>query len=85
MKIKKNFEPLISGISSAIVIGISYAVISYFFRKKLSNNSKVIDLGTTKSLKILQEGLGGIRDVLLDGNQKVYERNFFDVSCYYSV
>jgi len=62
---------------SAIVIGGSYIVMSYFFRIKLSKNSKSVDLGTTKSLKILQEGLGGIRDVLLSRNQRVYERNFY--------
>jgi ATP-binding cassette subfamily B protein len=62
---------------SAIVIGGSYIVMSYFFRIKLSRNSKSVDLGTTKSLKILQEGLGGIRDVLLSRNQRVYERNFY--------
>ena len=69
-------DPMIA-IFSATAIGSSYLTISYFFRIKLSKNSKVIDYGTTRSLKILQEGLGGIRDVLLDGNQEIYEKNFY--------
>src|SRR5439155_25856227 len=39
---------------------------------KLMINSRKIALASTQLIKSLQEGLGGIRDVLLDGSQATY-------------
>lgn len=52
--------------------GITYGVIAWMFRRKLNRNSERIAYEQTQVLKALQEGLGGIRDVLLDGTQPVY-------------
>ena len=52
--------------------GISYSFISLISRKKLRINSNRIANEQTKVIKALQEGLGGIRDVILDGTQKLY-------------
>jgi ATP-binding cassette subfamily B protein len=41
-------------------------------RRRLRVNSQRIDFEHTQVVKALQEGLGGIRDVLLDGTQSVY-------------
>jgi len=41
-------------------------------RQRLRRNSQRIAYEQTQVLKALQEGLGGIRDVLLDGTQPVY-------------
>ena len=41
-------------------------------RKKLQANSATIAVESTKLIKALQEGLGGIRDVLIDGLQETY-------------
>jgi len=41
-------------------------------RSRLKNNSQLIARESTQVIKSLQEGLGGIRDVLIDGNQLVY-------------
>jgi ATP-binding cassette, subfamily B, bacterial PglK len=41
-------------------------------RKKLQANSTTIAVESTKLIKALQEGLGGIRDVLIDGSQGFY-------------
>jgi ABC-type bacteriocin/lantibiotic exporter with double-glycine peptidase domain len=52
--------------------GSIYCLIILATRKQLSTNSELIALESTKVIKSLQEGLGGIRDVLIDGNQEVY-------------
>ena len=52
--------------------GASYALISGLARRRLRRNSQRIADEYTRVVKALQEGLGGIRDVLLDGTQPVY-------------
>ena len=39
---------------------------------KLKKKGEIINANTNKSIKSVQEGLGGIRDILLDGNQEKY-------------
>jgi ATP-binding cassette subfamily B protein len=52
--------------------GLIYTVIIYLTRKQLANNSDRIARESTQVIKSLQEGLGGIRDVLIDGSQAAY-------------
>lgn len=52
--------------------GLLYILISFFNRTALKKNSLSIALESTKKIKCLQEGLGGIRDVLIDGTQEFY-------------
>jgi ATP-binding cassette subfamily B protein len=52
--------------------GACYAVITLFFRARLRLNAKCIAHEQKQVVKALQEGLCGIRDVLLDGTQPVY-------------
>jgi ABC-type multidrug transport system fused ATPase/permease subunit len=64
-------DPLVALIAT-VGFGSTYALIASFFRGRLRRNSREIADGQTHVLKALQEGLGGIRDVLLDGTQPVY-------------
>ena len=57
---------------SALIFGGSYFLIGFLSRKKLVANGKAIDASRASVLKALQEGLGAIRDVLLDNTQDVY-------------
>jgi ATP-binding cassette, subfamily B, bacterial PglK len=41
-------------------------------KKSLYKNSQTVSHESTQTIKALQEGLGGIRDVLLDGSQATY-------------
>jgi len=59
-------------IASAGVFGAAYLLIGFYGRKTLADNGRAIDKARTGVLKALQEGLGAIRDVLLDGTQLVY-------------
>jgi ATP-binding cassette subfamily B protein len=52
--------------------GALYGLIIYFTRKRLLTGSQRIAHESTQVIKSLQEGLGGIRDVLIDGNQATY-------------
>jgi len=52
--------------------GLIYIFIVYMTRKRQLINSQRIARESTHVIKSLQEGLGGIRDVLIDGSQAVY-------------
>lgn len=52
--------------------GLSYMLISFLTRRRLRQNSRRISYEETQVVKALQEGLSGIRDVLLDGTQLTY-------------
>jgi ATP-binding cassette subfamily B protein len=60
----------------AIIAGLSfgsgYLLIAWFTRRRLEQNSRHISKEQNQVVKSLQEGLGAIRDVLLDGSQKLY-------------
>jgi ABC-type bacteriocin/lantibiotic exporter with double-glycine peptidase domain len=63
-------------IISSLCFGVAYVVIGRLSRRMLRKNShQIADLHTAQ-LKNLQEGLGGIRDVLLDSAQNVYCETF---------
>lgn len=57
---------------AAGVVGTSYGLISRLARRRLEENGRRIAEEQTQVLKSLQEGLGGIRDVQLDGTQELY-------------
>ena len=52
--------------------GLIYMVIVRLTRKQLMVDSKCVARESTQVIKSLQEGLGGIRDVLIDGSQEIY-------------
>ncbi len=54
------------------LFGAVYGVLAATVRRKLRSNSYFIAESSTTQLKALQEGLGAIRDVLLDGSQLTY-------------
>lgn len=64
-------DPFVA-IFAAIGFGAIYGMISWFSRDQLQRNSQRIATEQTQLFKTLQEGLGGIRDVLLDGSQPLY-------------
>jgi ABC-type multidrug transport system fused ATPase/permease subunit len=66
-----SIEPLIS-IYAFIGFGLVYLIIGALTKKKKILNGQRIANGSTQVVKSLQEGLGGIRDVLIDGSQPTY-------------
>lgn len=64
-------DPVVAMVA-IVGFGASYGLIARIFRRSLYHNSQRIAHEQTQVIKALQEGLGGIRDVLLDGMQSVY-------------
>ena len=63
--------------SSAIVVfGGGYLLITRLSRRRLRDSSRRVSREQAAVIKALQEGIGGIRDVLLDGTQPVYHEIF---------
>ena len=59
-------------LAAAALFGSAYGLLATTVRRELSLNSHKIAEASNLQLKALQEGLGAIRDVLLDGNQHIY-------------
>jgi len=64
-------DPVVA-LSAFAGFGAAYGVVIVLTRKQLKRNGTLIARESTAVVKSLQEGLGGIRDVLIDGNQLVY-------------
>jgi ATP-binding cassette, subfamily B, bacterial PglK len=69
-------NPLVASMS-ALIFSIIYGLIALMARRRLRRNSKRIVQEQTQRIKAIQEGLGGIRDVILDGTQSVYSNMYF--------
>ena len=59
-----------------IIFGLLYFLILTLTKKKLKNLSEKINKYEVQVIRSLQEGLGGIRDVILHGSQNVYKSIF---------
>lgn len=66
-----SIEPLLT-IYAFISFGLVYLAIAALTKNRRILNGHRIANGSTQVVKTLQEGLGGIRDVLIDGNQQNY-------------
>ena len=56
--------------------GGGYILIARLVRKKVRKNSDIIRENQPQAVKCMQEGLGGIRDVILDNSQKVFTQGY---------
>lgn len=68
-------SPMIASVS-VVCFGGGYGIIGWVTRKRLKKNSQSIALQQTVAIKTLQEGLGAIRDILLDGSQRIYTKTY---------
>lgn len=66
-----SFEPIAS-LAMLFTFSIFYYAIIIVTRKRLQANGMRIASESTKVIRVLQEGLGGIRDVLIDRSQNEY-------------
>jgi len=63
-------------IGSVVVFGSTYLFIAWLTRYRVFNNGKTIVVEQGNMIKTIQEALGGIRDVLLDGTQSIYCKTY---------
>lgn len=70
-----RIDPFTTGVA-AVAFSAIYALVSAFTRKRLARNSTIIGTAYQQRVQIIQESLGGIRDVIIDGSQAVYLEEF---------
>lgn len=65
---------------TALIAGVGftamYGITTLTLRNKVNRNSQIIAANMSRRVQAVQEGLGGIRDVLLDGTQPLYHSRF---------
>ena len=61
---------------AALAVFCLYVGVSLITRKRLHASSQSVNDAHTARIQQVQEGLGGIRDILLDRSQPVFERSF---------
>ena len=59
-------------VGAASLFATAYGVLAISVRRNLRSNGQKIAEALSQQIKALQEGLGAIRDVLLDGSQFIY-------------
>ena len=69
------FKPLIATLS-VFVIGIFYFIFMQLTRLRLKNYSNTESTLTTKAIQALQECLGGIKNIIIDGSQNKFTSNY---------
>ena len=57
---------------SAVVFGVVYVLLAMNSKSRLAANSALVAETSHQQIKALQEGMGAIRDVLLDSSQNTY-------------
>lgn len=70
-------DPVVA-IAAALGFGSMYLVISLATRRRLHRASKMITTAYNDRIRITQESLGGIRDIIIDQSQPVFLREFAD-------
>jgi ABC-type bacteriocin/lantibiotic exporter with double-glycine peptidase domain len=68
-------QPLV-GLISMVIIGGIYLLIAISVKSVLQRNSQLIARRETKVVQIVQEGLGGVRQILLDGTKSYFTNSF---------
>jgi ABC-type multidrug transport system fused ATPase/permease subunit len=63
-------------LTASAVFGGAYYVIMRMNRSLYARNSSIVVAAQDDIVKALQEGLGAIRDVIIDGNQDFYARTY---------
>ena len=61
---------------SAVIVALLYVALSFATKERLRSNSRLIADAHKARIQQVQEGLGGIRDILLDRSQPVFVRAF---------
>lgn len=70
-------DPVVA-LGSAGFFALSYLVLARIAYSKLAADSTVIAREQTQTVRALQEGLGGIRDVLINGTQRLFCKQYRD-------
>ncbi len=67
-------------ISAAIIFSTAYFILYQIAQSRLIRNGAIVSIAQANRLKLMGEGFGGIKDVLLLGRQQLFNRQFFKAS-----
>ena len=70
----------ITATTAGVGFTLIYILVTFSARRRLRENSRVIADSEAQRVQAVQEGLGAIRDVLIDGTQGVYITRFWKTS-----
>jgi ATP-binding cassette subfamily B protein len=59
-------------IAAFVFLAIFYIVIHFLGKKRTKDNGVKINFESSRVIKALQDGIGGIRDIIIDGTQKAF-------------
>lgn len=62
------------------VLGGGYVLIGYLVKQKIKQNGEIIARNQPDAVKCMQEGLGGIRDIILDNSQNIFIKLYTKVA-----
>lgn len=65
-----------TAVAAGTCFALLYGLTTIISRQRLRRNALLIASNRTNRVRAVQEGLGGIRDVLLDGTQPIYHKRF---------
>lgn len=68
-------EPTVT-IATLAAFALFYALTSLVSRGQLRESGRIINKQYSNVIRLIQEGLGGIRDILLDGTQRTFVDNY---------
>nr|WP_319528635.1 ABC transporter ATP-binding protein [Pseudomonas laurentiana] len=77
------YNPLVA-LAGLLIFGNAYALLYRFVRMRLMRNGKEISVVQSERFKLLGEGFGGIKDVLLLGRQSLYVNRFEEANKRYT-
>lgn len=52
--------------------GATYLIVNICANNRVRQNSSIISTNKTRSVRLIQNGLGGIRDIILDGTREIF-------------
>ncbi|HST35887.1 MAG TPA: ABC transporter ATP-binding protein [Allosphingosinicella sp.] len=67
---------VVASLAAAAFVTAIYGLTTLATRGRLRRNSRILSESATVRIKVVQEGMGGIRDVILDRSQAVFEDTF---------
>ena len=68
---------------AALAVAVAYVGVSLLVRPRLRRNSEALAGSMVDRTRTIQEGLGGIRDIILDRSEPLFEAKFRDLDSRY--
>ncbi|SHF47974.1 HlyD family secretion protein [Modicisalibacter ilicicola DSM 19980] len=69
------YNPMVA-LAGAAIFSVAYFLLYRIVRRRLEKNGKTISEMQTKRFKLMGEGFGGIKDILLLGRQNIFSERF---------